>query len=145
MIKRLPGKTALALAVGMMSIPAWAAGHAPGGMGHGSGGMGHGAGGMGHSAAGNGHGATVSAASHSAHASGEKVGPQVRSVARSNSQGPAHASANAISHVQNSPGSANANSVLGTGTTSPGVASHGHSMAKSKTAKAHGSKSTQEP
>ena len=67
---------------------------------------------------GSGHGATVSAAAHSAHMSGSPVGPSVRSVARSNSQGPSHASANAISHVQNSPGRANSNSVLGNGDTS---------------------------
>ena len=67
---------------------------------------------------GSGHGATVSAAGHSAHMSGSPVGPSVRSVARSNSQGPSHASANAISHVQNSPGKANSNSVLGNGGTS---------------------------
>jgi hypothetical protein len=71
-----------------------------------------------HGAGGSGHGATVSAAAHSAHSSGSPVGPSVRSVARSNSQGPSHASANAISHVQNSPGKANMNSVLGNGGTS---------------------------
>jgi hypothetical protein len=64
---------------------------------------------------GSGHGPTVSAAAHMAHQSGQPVGASVRTVARSNSQGPSHASANAISHVQNSPGKANANSVLGTG------------------------------
>jgi hypothetical protein len=84
------------IAVALIS-PAWAAGHGAGGSGH---------------------GATVSAAAHSAHSSGSPVGPSVRSVARSNSQGPSHASANAISHVQNSPGKANMNSVLGNGGTS---------------------------
>ncbi len=84
------------IAVALIS-PAWAAGHGAGGSGH---------------------GATVSAAAHSAHTSGSPVGPSVRSVARSNSQGPSHASANAISHVQNSPGKANTNSVLGNGGTS---------------------------
>jgi hypothetical protein len=69
----------------------------------------------GHGAGGSGHGATVSAAAHSAHMNASPVGPSVRSVARAQSQGPAHASANAISHVQNSPGKANMNSVLGNG------------------------------
>lgn len=78
------------------TFPAWAA--------HGGGGMNH--------------GSDVSQAAHAARMSGSPVGPSVRSVARSNSQGPAHASANAISHVQNSPGKAASNSVLGTSTTS---------------------------
>jgi hypothetical protein len=73
------------------TFPAWAA--------HGGGGMNH--------------GADVSQAAHAARMSGSPVGPSVRSVARSNSQGPAHASQNAISHVQNSPGNAANNSVLG--------------------------------
>jgi hypothetical protein len=102
---------------------------------------------------GSGHGATVSAAAHSAHASGSKVGPSVRSVARSNSQGPSHASANAISHVQNSPGKANSNSVLGNGgeTTSTSTdssemtAARGQGKAKktAKSGKAKGKKSIQ--
>ena len=71
----------------------------------------------GHGGGGSGHGAAVSAAAHSAHMSGSPVGTSVRSVARSQSQGPSHASANAISHVQNSPGKANSNSVLGNGGT----------------------------
>lgn len=104
---------------------------------------GHGGGG------GSGHGATVSAAAHSAHTSGSPVGPQVRSVARSQSQGPTHASANAISHVQNSPGKANSNSVLGNGgttttTTSTGTTSahgHGNSSAMAKSGKSKGKKS----
>lgn len=141
MIKHRSSIAAIVLAAGVMGIPAWAAGHGGGGMGHGAGGMGHGAGGMSHSAGGTDHGATVSAAAHSAHTGGEKVGPAVRSVARSNSQGPLHASANAISHVQNSPGKANSNSVLGTGATSSTATtakthpSHGRSTAKSKPAK----------
>ena len=102
---------------------------------------------------GSGHGATVSAAAHSAHGSGSPVGPSVRSVARSNSQGPSHASANAISHVQNSPGRANSNSVLGNGgdtmstsetssemTTGRG---HGKSAKTAKSGKAKGKKSIQ--
>ena len=102
---------------------------------------------------GSGHGASVSAAAHSAHASGSPVGPSVRSTARSNSQGPSHASANAISHVQNSPGRANSNSVLGNGgdtmstsetssemTTGRG---HGKSAKTAKSGKAKGKKSIQ--
>ena len=113
---------------------AWAAGHGGGGMPHGAGGMTHGAGAMTHGAGGMihgaagtthcaagmthgagtmSHGADVSAAAHTARLNGDPVGQSVRSVARSNSQGPAHASTNAISHVQNSPGRAASNSVLG--------------------------------
>ena len=102
----------------------------------------------GHGGGGSGHGATVSAAAHSAHTSGSPVGPQVRSVARSQSQGPTHASANAISHVQNSPGKANSNSVLGNGgattTTSAGMTTahgHGNSSAMTKSGKSKGKKS----
>ncbi len=87
----------------------------------------------GHGAGGSGHGATVSAAAHSAHTSGSPVGPSVRSVARSNSQGPSHASANAISHVQNSPGKANTNSVLGNGGTS--TSAQASTMASTKSNK----------
>ena len=67
----------------------------------------------GHGGGGTGHGANVSQTAHAAKMNGTPVGPSVRPVARSNSQGPAHASANAISHVQNSPGRAASNSVLG--------------------------------
>jgi hypothetical protein len=106
---------------------------------------------------GSGHGATVSAAAHSAHTSGSPVGPSVRSVARSNSQGPSHASANAISHVQNSPGRANSNSVLGNGGTTTSTDNgtttstsaqmghgHGHGNASktAKSGKAKGKKTT---
>lgn len=90
-------------------------------------GAGHGGGGMG-------HGADVSQAAHSARMSGAPVGPSVRAVARGNSQGPAHASANAISHVQNSPGRAASNSVLGgTSVTTTHAASSGKAKGKSKT------------
>jgi len=85
--------SAIAIAV---TFPAWAA--------HGGGGMNH--------------GSDVSQAAHAARMSGSPVGPSVRSVARSNSQGPVHASPNAISHVQNSPGRAASNSVLGGSTSS---------------------------
>lgn len=100
---------------------------------------------------GSGHGATVSAAAHSSHMSGSPVGTSVRDVARSNSQGPSHASANAISHVQSSPGKANSNSVLGNGgttttndgttttTSSQMTSAHGHGKA-TKTAKSGKSK-----
>lgn len=90
-----------------LTTTAWAAGHGGGGMGH--------AGGMS-------HGADVSQMAHAAKQGGSPVGPNVRSVARSKSQGPMHASDNALSHVQNSPGRANANSVLGNG--GPPVAKH---------------------
>ena len=99
---------------------------------------------------GSGHGATVSAAAHSAHSSGSPVGSSVRGVARSNSQGPSHANANAISHVQNSPGRANSNSVLGNGgatTTSSdftqmtGARGHGKASKTAKSGKAKGKKS----
>jgi hypothetical protein len=89
----------------------------------------------GHGAGGSGHGATVSAAAHSAHSSGSPVGPSVRSVARANSQGPSHASANAISHVQNSPGKANMNSVLGNGGTSTSTPTQATTMASTKSNK----------
>ena len=71
----------------------------------------------GHGAGGSGHGAAVSAAAQSARMGSLPVGPAVRDVARAQSQGAAHANANAISHVQNSPGMANTNSVLGNGGT----------------------------
>ena len=99
---------------------------------------------------GSGHGATVSAAAHNAHANGSPVGSSVRSEARSKSQGPYHASANAISHVQNSPGRANSNSVLGNGgatTTSSdfthmtGARAHGKASKTAKSGKAKGKKS----
>ena len=65
--------------------------------------------------AGGSHGATVSAAAMSARQGGQPVGMSVRTAARVNSQGPLRANASAISHVQNSTGQANANSVLGNG------------------------------
>ena len=107
-----------------------------------------------HGGGGSGHGATVSAAAHSAHMGGTPVGPSVRSVARSNSQGPTHASANAISHVQNSPGRANSNSVLGNADASTSTMAStstqmtsGHGQGKAaktaKSGKAKGKKSIQ--
>lgn len=115
------------IAIALIS-PAWAAGHGGGGSGH---------------------GATVSAAAHSAHMSGSPVGTSVRDVARSQSQGPAHASANAISHVQNSPGKANSNSVLGNGGTTTTTTSsqmttarsHGNTAKTAKSGKTKGKKS----
>ena len=101
---------------------------------------------------GSGHGATVSAAAHSAHSSGSPVGSSVRGVARSNSQGPSHANANAISHVQNSPGRANSNSVLGnadasasTMTSTQMTSGHGQGKAAktAKSGKTKGKKSIQ--
>lgn len=105
-----------------------------------------------HGGGGSGHGAAVSAAAHSAHMGGTPVGPSVRSVARSNSQGPTHASANAISHVQNSPGRANSNSVLGnadasasTMTSTQMTSGHGQGKAAktAKSGKTKGKKSIQ--
>ena len=107
-----------------------------------------------HGGGGSGHGAAVSAAAHSAHMGGTPVGPSVRSVARSNSQGPTHASANAISHVQNSPGRANSNSVLGNADASTSTMAStstqmtsGHGQGKAaktaKSGKAKGKKSIQ--
>lgn len=80
------------------------------------------AGAAGDGGGGSGHGAAVSAAAHSAHMGSAPTGTSVRDTARAQSQGPTHASATAISHVQNSPGKANSNSVLGNGgsTTTPG-------------------------
>ncbi|MEO5623404.1 MAG: hypothetical protein ABJB02_10005 [Dokdonella sp.] len=79
-------------------------------------------------AGGSGHGAAVSQAAASARAGGVNVGTSVRAVARGNSQGPVHASQNAILHVNGAHGRAGANSVLGTGvSTNPGVRLRGHS------------------
>jgi hypothetical protein len=64
--------------------------------------------GAGHGNSGNNHGALVSQTAHDAKANGQAVGPAVRDVARSNSQGPGHASVNGIAH-------ANSHSVLAAG------------------------------
>jgi hypothetical protein len=72
------------------------------------------------------HGAMVSQTAHDAKANGQAVGPAVRDVARSNSQGPSHASANGIAH-------ANSHSVLA-GATSTKQTGKGHA----KKAKTHG-------
>jgi len=87
---------------------------------------------------GSGHGSSVSAAAHSAHQAGSPPGASVRTTARANSQGPSHASANAISHVQNSPGKANANSVLGDGGTVSTTNSARMSASSAKAGKAKG-------
>jgi hypothetical protein len=87
------------LAIALTS-PAWGAGHGPAGVNH---------------------GASVSQTAHMAKQNGSPVGASVRDVARSKSQGPNHASANAIQHVQNSPGRAASHSVLASGSTSPAV------------------------
>jgi len=91
--------SAIALA---LTSPAWAAGHGGGGMGHGASGMGH--------------GADVWQTAHVAKQNGDPMGPSMRAAPRRNSQGPLHTSTNALSHVRNSPGQANAHSVLGDGT-----------------------------
>lgn len=72
-------------ALAFVASPLFAAGH---GGGHGGGGghdagMGHAAS-MGHTTNPSTHGATVSAAAHQAQLSGDKVGPQVRTVAKDN-------------------------------------------------------------
>ena len=76
------------------------------------------------------HGAAVSAAAHDAKLDGEKVGAQVRDVARSKSQGPAHANSHAINAVNGLHGNAASNSVLGAASTGATAAStkthHGH-------------------
>ena len=82
--------------------------------------------GAGHGHSGNNHGTTVSQAAHDAKANGQPVGPSVRDVARSNSQGPSHASANGIAH-------ANSHSVL-YGATSTKQTGNGHA----KKIKTHG-------
>ena len=79
-----------------------------------------------HGNSGNNHGAMVSQAAHDARANGQPVGPAVRDVARSNSQGPSHASANGIAH-------ANSHSVL-YGATSTKQTGKGHA----KKIKTHG-------
>src|SRR3569832_1772736 len=55
--------------------------------------------------------------SRAATAQAGQSGQDARTAARANSQGPEYASPTAIDRVQNSPGQANNNSVLGTGTT----------------------------
>ena len=77
---RNPALTLFALS---LATPLWAAGH----------GGGHAAGAMN-------HGATVSQTARMS------SGSSVRDTARANSQGPTHANANALQHVQNSPGQA---------------------------------------
>ncbi len=101
----------------VVALPAFAAGgHGGGGFGGSRGmGLGHSSTGMGHMTQPNTHGASVSAAAHDAKLSGGKVGPQVRDVARSKSQGPAHANSHAIDAVNGTHGNAAANSVLGNG------------------------------
>jgi hypothetical protein len=115
-------KTILAIIATALVTPVWAAGH-----GAGAGGMHAGM------AGGSGHGATVSAAAHAARQGGMPVGTSVRAVARANSQGPVHANANAIAHVQNSKGRANLNSVLGTGGTTSTSTQAGTTMPLSAT------------
>lgn len=124
-------KPLLFLAIGAASASsAFAAGgHGGGGFGGGHGmGLQHSSMSMGHVNNSTSHGATVSAAAHDAKLSGDKVGPQVRDVARSKSQGPAHANSHAIHAVNGSHGNAAANSVLGDGsvTTSKTKTRHGH-------------------
>jgi len=77
--------TAYLFALALVASPLLAASHGGGhggGGGHGAG-MGHAAS-MGHMTNPSTHGATVSAAAHQAQLSGDKVGPQVRTVAKDN-------------------------------------------------------------
>src|SRR4051812_35831962 len=86
--------------------------------------------GAGHGKSGNTHGAMVSQTAHDARANGQPVGPAVRDMARSNSQGPSHASANGIAH-------ANSHSVLASGR-STGATSGKEAKSKVKKTKTHG-------
>jgi len=94
-----------------LTSPAWGAGHGGGGS---------------HGNSGNNHGALVSQTAHDAKANGQPVGPAVRDMARSNSQGPAHASANGIAH-------ANSQSVLASGSSTVTTKQTGKSHTKTKT------------
>jgi hypothetical protein len=96
-----------------LTSPAWGAGH-----------------GGGHANSGNNHGALVSQTAHDAKANGQSVGPAVRDVARSKSQGPSHASANGIAH-------ANSHSVLASGSSTVTTRQTGKGHMKTK-AKTHG-------
>jgi hypothetical protein len=96
------------LAVALTS-PAWGAGH-----------------GGGHGNTHDNHGAMVSQTAHDAKTNGEAVGPSVRDVARSKSQGPSHASANGIAH-------ANSHSVLASGGTTTSTKHMGKGKTKTKT------------
>ena len=112
-------KSLLSLVFGaVFALPAFAAGGHFGG-GHSMGSLGHSSMSMGHATT---HGAAVSAAAHDAKFSGEKVGPQVRDVARSKSQGSAHANSHAINAVNGSHGNAASNSVLGVSSTATSAA-----------------------
>lgn len=128
-------KSLIFLAIGAaFASPVFAAGGHGGGGGFGGGhGMGlqHSSMSMGHLNNSTSHGATVSAAAHDAKLNGGKVGPQVRDVARSKSQGAAHANSHAIDAVNGSHGNVAANSVLGNASTSTSAttstkARHGH-------------------
>lgn len=96
----------------VIALPAMAAERGGGGGGAAAGSGGHAA-----AAGGMGIGASVRQAALDARMNGQAVGPAVRGAARVNAQGAEYANANAISHVQGSAGQANANSVLGSGTT----------------------------
>jgi hypothetical protein len=78
------------------------------------------------------HGIAVSQAAATARANGDPVGPAVREVARSNSEGAAHASANAHLH-------ASANSEVMSGSTGGSAKTHGNS-ANAHALHKHGSK-----
>lgn len=87
-----------------LSSTAWGAGH-------------------GHMSSAGGHGFDVSQAAHNARAGGQPVGPSVRDVARSKSQGPSHASATALAH-------ANSHSVLAANTSTTAAKPTGRGKSK---------------
>ena len=108
---------ASAVALAALTVPAFAAGRGNAGGARATGAQTASmaqAGGMGH-----GLGTSVRQAAMTARQAGTPVGSSVRAAARVNAQGPVNANANAITHVQNSTGQANANSVLGTGVAPP--------------------------
>ena len=72
------------------------------------------------------HGAMVSQTAHDAKANGQPVGPTVRDVARSNSQGPTHASANGIAHANSHSVLAGATSTKQTGKGKTKTKTHGN-------------------
>jgi len=117
-------------ALAFVASPLFAAGHGGGhggGGGHGAG-MGHAAS-MGHTTNPSTHGATVSAAAHQAQLSGDKVGPQVRTVAKDN-----HGHTKTKTHPTNhgSDVSQAAHSAHGSGDVGPQVRDVARSKSKGK-------------
>jgi len=92
-----------------LAAPAWCAGRGAAG-GHAGASAGAAMGGAGQTL-----GPATRQAALDARMNGQPVGPSVRAAARVNARGPEYANQNAITHVQDSPGQANANSVLASG------------------------------